>query len=97
MSDPVRTAVLTTLLHGDESARRLLVSWPAVSGHPSEHATLAEWARAAGVPRTLARRLADMLFSHAICRPDHSVDPEAVRIVQHVAAEQLRGGKRRTT
>ena len=29
MSDPSRTAVLTTLLYGDVSARRLIVSWPA--------------------------------------------------------------------
>ena len=94
MSDPARTATLTTLLAGDDVARRMVVSWPLVRGEPQHRGTATEWARAAGVPPSVAERVAQVLFRHAICRPDHSVDPEATRIVQHFAAEQLRATQR---
>ena len=46
-------------------------------------------------PRTRLRRIARTLRGHQICREDRTVDPEAMQVVQHLAAEQLRGGKRR--
>jgi hypothetical protein len=95
MTDPSRTATLTILLASDEPARRLAVSWPLVAGAAADAATIAEWAHVAGVPRSVAARAALVLFRHGVCRPDHTTDPEALRIVQHFAAEQLRATQRR--
>ena len=95
MSDPQRTATLTTLLASDEPARRLVVTWPLVTGAAEDRRTIFEWSRASGVARSVAERAAVMLFRHAICRPDHTVDPEALRIVSHFAGETLRAAQRR--
>lgn len=94
MTDSTRTATLTTLLADDVVARKLTVSWSLVTGTPDAPATVAEWARAAGVARSAAARTAVVLFRHGVCRPDHTVDPEAARIVAHFAAESLRAAQR---
>jgi len=95
MSDANRTAVAVTLLAGDEAARRLVLSWPLVAKEMKDRAVIAEWAKVAGISFSLAERLSHALFRHQICLPDRSVDPEALKVCQHVAAATLRraGGK----
>ena len=95
MSDASRAATAVTFLAEDEEARRAVLSWPLVPRGLSERALLSAWTRASGVPRSRLRRLSDALRGHGICRDDGTVDPEAIRVVQHLAAEQLRTSKRR--
>ncbi len=95
MSDPSRAAIAVTFLAEDADARRAVLSWTLLPPGLSERALLATWSRASGVPRSRLRRIADTLRGHGICRDDGTVDPEATRVIQHVAAEALRGPKRR--
>ncbi len=94
MTDSTRTATLTTLLADDAALRRLVVSWALVTANAESRAALAEWSRVTGVPRSKVERDAVVLFRHGICRPDHTVDAEALRIVAHFAAESLRAAQR---
>jgi len=95
MTDPARTAIAVLFLANDEDARRAAISWPLVPTGLSDRATVTAWSHASGVPRTRLRRLAVTLRRHGICREDRTLDPEAARVIQHVAAEALRGPKRR--
>lgn len=95
MTDPARTAVAVTFLAEDTDARRLVLAWPTIP-RDLEGAALARiWGRAAGVPASRTVRLGELLLRHELVRPDGSVDPEALRVIQHVAAETLRTAKRR--
>lgn len=97
MSDPARTAVCVALLARDETARLLVLSWPLVDPALLGREALLAWARASGISIHLVERKAAVLFAHAICLPDRSVDPEATKVCQHIAANYLRstsGGKR---
>lgn len=94
MTDSSRTATLTTLLADDPTLRKLVVSWPIVAPEFSGRVAIAEWSRVSGVARSRVERAAELLFRHQICRPDRTVDVEAVRIVSHYAAESLRGTQR---
>ena len=95
MSDASRAAVAVTFLADDEDARRAVLSWPLVPPGLSERGAISAWSRISGVPLTRMRRLADTLRRHELCREDRTVDPEASRVIQHVAAEALRTTKRR--
>lgn len=94
MTDVARTAALTTLLADDPALRKLIVTWPLVAGAVEDRRTIVEWSAASGIPRSVAERAAVVLFRHSVCRPDHTVDPEASRIVAHFAAETLRAAQR---
>jgi hypothetical protein len=94
-ADASRTATVTTLLHDHPVAQKLVVCWAIISGSPADSSTVIEWAAVAGVPRSTATRVAVMLFRNGICRADHTVDPAALRVVQHQAAERLRSSSRR--
>jgi hypothetical protein len=94
MSDPQRVATAVTLLGHCEAARRLVLSWPLVPAGLSRRKALVEWSRVSGVALAETQRLAEVLFAHALVREDRTVDAEATRVVQHVAAEQLRGAGR---
>lgn len=96
MSDPTRTATAVTLLAGDEIARRMVLAWPLVGRELRDRALLVAWSKAAAVPLSELMRRADALRRHGLCRDDGIVDPEALRVVQHVAAQALRAqGARR--
>lgn len=95
MTGANRTAVAVTFLANDEEARRMVLAWPLVDADLEDASALRAWARAAGVPASRARRIADVLLCHEICKADGSVDAEAIRVIEHVAAESLRKrGKR---
>ena len=94
MSDPTRTATAVTFLVADRGAQRMALSWPLLDPDLVGTALLRTWAQAAGVPVSHARRLARVLRTHEICRDDHTLCPEASRVLQHVAAEALRSAKR---
>ncbi len=95
MTDPARTAIAVMFLANDEEARRATLSWPLVPTGLSDRALVTAWSHASGVPKTRLRRLSVTLRRHGICRDDRTVDPEATRVIQHVAAETLRATKRR--
>lgn len=90
MDDPNRTAVLIELLARDADARKAVVSWPLVSRRLKGRNRLQRWARCSGLSVSRIESLKDMLFEHRICLPDRTVDPEALRIIAHVAAETMR-------
>lgn len=93
--DALRTAVLVELLADNPNARRAVVSWPLVPKAARSRPRLLEaWAKCSGLDVDDVDAIADMLFSHAVCLPDRTVDPEALRIIQHLAADTLR--RRRT-
>lgn len=92
MSDANRTAVAVTLLFEDADARRLTLSWPLVEPHLRDTSLLVTWARVSGVPLSRVKRLSEVLLRHGLCREGRSIDPEALRVCQHFAAEQLRAG-----
>lgn len=94
MSDPARTAIAVTLLATDEPARRLVLAWALVPPGLRGARLLVAWSRLAAVPRLQTERLAHGLFAHQIVHEDRTVDPEALRVVQHVAAETLRSTQR---
>lgn len=95
MSDPARTAVAVSVLAKSEPARLLVHSWPLVRPTLTGRAMYAEWARASGLALRQAERLGAVLLAHQLCRADRTVDPEATRVVNHVAASYLRatGGR----
>ena len=95
MSAPSRAAIAVTFLADDAHARRAALSWPLLPEGLSERELLATWSRASGVPRSRLRRISDVLRGHGICRDDRTVDEEALRVIQHFAAESLRGTQRR--
>ncbi|MCG3134751.1 MAG: hypothetical protein HMLKMBBP_02112 [Planctomycetes bacterium] len=95
MSDPARTAVAVSVLAKSEPARMLVLAWPLVGPSLAARALLTEWARLSGLPVRQVERLGAVLRAHQLCREDRTVDPEATRVVNHVAAAYLRatGGK----
>lgn len=95
MADPSRTSVAVTLLLDDAEARRLIVSWPLVPPHLDGAAMVHAWSRRSGVALTRTIRLAEVLIAHGLCAPDRTVDPEAERVVAHVAAQALRATGRK--
>ncbi len=95
MGETNRTATAVAFLVADMVAQRLALSWPLVDGRSEERAVLRAWAQAAGVPRSDTRRVGRALRLHGICRDDGTVCPEAERVLQHEAAEALRGSPRR--
>jgi len=90
VTDPSRTATAVAVLAEDPDARRLVVAWPLVEAGLTDTALLVAWSRVSAVPLSRVRRLGEVLVRHGICRPDRTVDPEATRVVQHLAAEVLR-------
>lgn len=90
MDAKTRTAVLVELLARNADARAAVVSWPLVRGAGAGPAAIADWSRCSGIPRGRLVPVAQMLFRHAVCLPDRTVDPEALKIVEHVAAATLR-------
>lgn len=90
MTGASRTATAVTFLAEDDEARRLVVSWPLVPTELRDAAMLHAWSAASGVPLSRVQRLAQVLLRHELCRADGTVDPEALRVIQHVAAELLR-------
>jgi hypothetical protein len=97
MTDPAaRVAVCVTLLGDDPVARRLLIAWPLVAPELKDRALLVAWARAAGVAVSETVRRADALQRHGLCRPDRTVDEEAMKVVSHLAAHELRSTRRTT-
>jgi hypothetical protein len=90
VTDGNRTAVIVTLVSGDEHVRRLLVSWPLVPAGVSPRRSLVAWSRLSGVPLAHTERLARVLVGHGLVLDDRTVDPEAQRIVAHFAAATLR-------
>ncbi len=95
MTDANRTAVAVTLLADDEQARRLVISWPLVPRELEGRRVLVEWSKVSGVPISAVERLSVPLARHQICNPDRTVDPEALRVIAHVAADSLRSGRSR--
>jgi hypothetical protein len=90
-----RVAVCVTVLADDAAARRMLVAWPLLPRELKDNMKLREWSRIAGVSFSVARRTAYVLQKHGLVRDDGSIDPEAARVVAHLAAEQLRNQGRR--
>jgi hypothetical protein len=85
-----RALLAVTLLGESEEARRLVVSWPvAPFGDRDDPRVLLGWARVAGVTYQATEHWAPMLFEHAICRVDRTVDPAATRVIHHLAAQRL--------
>ena len=93
MSDPNRTAIAVTVLAEDLAARKLRLAWPLVPRGLPHIAATAQWSRVSGVALVQTRRLAEVLFAHRLVHEDGTVDPEALRVVHHLAAETLRGTK----
>ncbi len=96
MIDAARTAVAVSILAKDEQARLLVLSWPLVDPALVDREALLAWSRVSGVAVRQVERIAPVLFAHALCKQDRTVDAEALRVCQHVAANYLRstGGKR---
>jgi hypothetical protein len=94
VTDPERTTIAVTLLASDPVARRLVVSWPRVDPSLQDRAALVAWARLSGVPFSQVQRTGTVLLRQLVCREDRTVDPEAQRVCQHLAAEQLRVRRR---
>ena len=88
--DALRTAVLVELLAGNPDARRATVSWSLVPRRLRDAAMVSAWSKCSGLPRSQLELVAEMLLQHKVCLPDRTVDPEALRIIQHLAAETLR-------
>ena len=82
--------MLVELLAGNAEARRAVVSWPLVPPRAAGARMLEAWAKCSGIDVDVLESIADMLFSHSVCGPDRTVDPEALRIIQHIAADTLR-------
>ena len=94
MTQVNRTAIAVTFLANDEDARRVTLSWPLVDPDLHSEQMRAAWSRTSGVARSKLERLAEVLLRHEICKADRTIDPEAARVIQHVAAETLRTSKR---
>lgn len=94
MSAPERTTIAVTLLATDADARRLVLAWPQLDPALRERAALVAWGRMAGVPFSKVLRVAPVLLRQGLCREDRTVDPEATRVCQHLAAEALRSARR---
>lgn len=96
MSDPTRTAIAVSVLARDEAARALVLSWSLVDPALEDRALLVAWSRVSGVAVRVVERLAPVLLGHGLVKQGGIVDPEALRVCQHVAANYLRstGGKR---
>ncbi|MCE9636449.1 MAG: hypothetical protein K8T90_12155 [Planctomycetes bacterium] len=96
MTDAARTAVAVSILAKDESARLLVLSWGLVEAALVDREALLAWSRVSGVAVRQVERIAPVLLAHGLCKQDRTVDPEALRVCQHVAANYLRstGGKR---
>lgn len=94
MAAPARTLVLVELLAGDADARRAAISWPLVPPGLRGLALLRSWAHCSGIPMARLDSRADMLQRHGICRPDRTVEPEALRVIEHLAADTMRRGRR---
>jgi hypothetical protein len=91
-----RTAVAIAYLANDEPARRLVLAWPLLPKELKGRALLREWSRLAGVSLSIAERTTYVLTQHQLVRSDGTVDPEAMKVVTHLAATALRSqGARR--
>lgn len=95
MSDPARVSVAVTFLADDPDARRLVLAWPTVEPGLRDSALTIAWVRASGVPASKVRRLGELLMRHQLVRDDRSIDPEAQKVIAHVAAQSLRDSGRR--
>lgn len=96
MSDATaRTAAAVAILVEDRDAQRLAVSWHLVEPGLRDAALRIAWSRVSGVPLSVVSRRAEVLIRHGICREDRSLEPEAARVLQHLAAETLRSTQRR--
>lgn len=82
-------AVAVVLLT-DPEARRAVVSWPLVPPGLKGRRRIEAWARVSGLPPHHLETISEMLLAHEICREDRSIDPDALRVIQHFAAETLR-------
>jgi hypothetical protein len=97
MSDPAaRVAVCVTLLGDDPAARRMLISWPLLPTALTDRARLREWARLSGVAVSVAARTAVVLERHGLVLPGGQIDPEAAKVLAHIAATELRSTRRTT-
>ena len=90
MEDPDRMAVLIELLARDPDARKAVISWPLVSRRLKGRSILTRWSRCSGLSYSRIESLKDMLFEHMVCLPDRTVDPAALRVIAHIAAETMR-------
>lgn len=93
-ADPARTAAAVALLADDRDAQRMAISWHLVEPGLRDAAMRVAWARVSGVPLSVVSRRAAVLIGHGICREDRTVEPEADRVLQHLAAERLRAAQR---
>ncbi len=79
------------------SAQRLAIAWPHVAEvmqeRPDED-TSAAWALCAGVPIVAAEKLGAVLLRHGLVREDGSVAPEAIAVMNALAARKLKELKR---
>lgn len=90
MSDANKTATAVSFLATDEVARRMCLAWPLVPPELKDRQLLREWARLAGVSLSIAERTAYVLTKHHLVNDDRTLDPEASRVITHVAAATLR-------
>lgn len=90
MTDASRTTVAVTLLADDPVARRIVLAWHLVPPELTGVQMLLRWSRLACVGMPDLEQRADTLMAHGVCRADRTVDPEALRVLQHLAAEMLR-------
>lgn len=90
-----RALLAVTLLAESEEARRLVVSWRLVPRDASGTDLLLTWARVSAVRYHEVERWAPVLEAHGICRADRTVDPDAMRAVKHLAAQQVAARKER--
>lgn len=97
MTDPAaRVAICVTLLADDTAARRMLVSWPLLSPDLKDRARLREWSRLAGVSFSVAERTSYVLERHHLVLDGGQIDPEAAKVLAHIAAAELRTTRRTT-
>jgi len=95
VADSARTVVLVELLANSPEARRAVLSWPLVRAGGGRIAVLERWSRCAGVEYEALERVAGMLLRHGVCRRDRTVDPAALRIIEHLAAATMRRRSKR--
>lgn len=82
--------MLVEILAHSPDARRAAVSWPLVPAGGDRRRMLKAWSRVSGLSIARVDAIGDMLFAHRVCLPDRTVDPDALRVIEHLAAEVLR-------
>lgn len=79
----------------DDDARRVALSWPLIPPEMRGLKMHRRWAALAGVNLGRLELLAKMLQGHKICLPNRTLDPEAVKVLEHMAATAFRKRQRR--